>query len=277
MHIPKTSGTAVISGLMTALASPAVVGGFDRSLFGSFQDFDSLQGSARCQIYDSPASLRKDAALVAGHFAFSTLRDAYPLAQRFTILREPMSRLLSHWLFWRQHTDEDLAPWGNWADRVRQARKPLTDFAGDPLLACQTDNLMLRMLLWPHPLVPAAQFIDPVHDGQLVRQAMARLLEFDFVDVVEDGAFLHRLQCWLGRPFAHNRVNETRAIPQQFRTPLHGELTPEAYDLLDARSRLDFRLWAAIAARRLPERDIFRLRAQTILANVARHSVLMGC
>ena len=277
MHIPKTSGTAVRSGLAKALAPAIAVGGFDHSLFGSFRDFDSLHESVRCQIYDSPAALPKNADLVAGHIAFSSLREAFPLAQRLTLLREPVSRVLSHWLFWRQHTDKDLAPWGSWADRVRQSRKPLADFLADPLLACQTDNLVLRMLLWPHPLLPLAQFIDPVYDEQLVREAMARLLAFDFVDVVENGALMQRLQGWLDRPFNHDRQNETSAVPGQFRTPLHHELTPEAYDLLIARSRLDLRLWSEIAARCLPDRDISRLREQTVLANVARYGVLMAC
>ena len=277
MHIPKTSGTAVRSGLAKALAPAIAVGGFDHSLFGSFRDFDSLHESVRCQIYDSPAALPKNADLVAGHIAFSSLREAFPLAQRLTLLREPVSRVLSHWLFWRQHTDKDLAPWGSWADRVRQSRKPLADFLADPLLACQTDNLVLRMLLWPHPLLPLAQFIDPAHDEQLIHEAMARLLAFDFVDVVENGALMQRLQRWLDRPFNHDRYNETSAIPEQFRTPLHHELTPEAHDLLIARSRLDLRLWSEIAARCLPDRDIPRLREQTVLVNVARYGVLMAC
>jgi hypothetical protein len=277
MHIPKTSGTAIISGLATALAPATVVRGFDHSIFGSFRNFDSLDESIRCQIYASPACVPKNADLVAGHIALSTLCEAYPLAKRLTLLREPMSRLLSHWVFWRQHTEADLAAWGDWADRVRQSRKPLVDFLSEPVLACQIDNLMLRMLLWPHPLLPAAQFIDPADDERLVSEAMAHLLEFDFVDVVENGALLDRLQCWLGRPLTYDRRNETHAIPERFRAPLHRELTPEAHQLLHARSRLDLRLWTEIAVRHLPDRETSKLREQTILANVARYSVLMAC
>jgi hypothetical protein len=103
-----------------------------------------------------------------------------------------------------------------------------------------------------------------------------RLLEFDFVDIVENCAFAQRLQCWLGCPFIYDHHNETNAMPKQHRALLHRELTPDALDLLDARSSLDLRLWAQIAAYRLPDRDVLRLRERTVLANVARYSVLMA-
>ncbi|HEY4043411.1 MAG TPA: hypothetical protein VGM32_16405 [Rhodopila sp.] len=277
MHVPKTSGVAIRSGLAAALTPNVTVSGFDRCSFDAYQDFESVDPSISGMIYSSPASLPPRADLIVGHFAFSTLRQAYPDAQLLTLLREPCSRLLSHWLFWRQHTDAELAPWGCLAERVRKARQPIAVFLNDPGLSCQTDNLMLRMLLWPHPLLPSGRFIDPLHDARLLRQAMANLQEFDFVDVVENGAVGDRLQSWLCRPFIYPRANETRPIPQQFRTPLDRELTPEVMDLLEFRSRLDFHLWAAIARLRFPGRDISKLRHQTIIKNVARYGVLMAC
>jgi hypothetical protein len=277
MHIPKTSGSAISSGLKTALAPACVVGGSDLSLFGRNKDFESIDPSIRRTIYDSSASFPPCADLVHGHVAFSTLRDVYPYAQRLTLLREPCSRLLSHWLFWRQHTDAELAVWGTWADSVRKARQSLTDFLSDPLLAYQTDNLMLRMLLWPHPLVPVDQFIDPANDKRLLRKATAHLLKFNFVDIVEDGTFVHRLESWLNQPFDYRRENETRPIPDQFRSPLHRELTVDAVDMLGSRSRLDLYLWAKIAARYISNGDVAKLRKQTLLASVARYSTLMAC
>jgi hypothetical protein len=276
MHVLKTSGTAIVSGLTSVLAPSVIVGGFDLCLFGAFEGFDTVDKNIRCSIYESPDSLPKPADLIAGHFAYSTLRQAYPDAQYLTLLREPCSRLLSHWLFWRQHTDDELAPWGRWAERVQKSRQPLADFLNDPMLADQTDNLVLRMLLWPHRLLPAGRFIDPLNDSRLLREAMAHLDAFDFVDIVENRMLQDRLHSWLGRPFSYARINETRPIPLQFRAPLDGELTLKALDLLEHRSRLDFRLWAEIVQRRLPGTDISALRQQTILANVARYGVLMA-
>jgi hypothetical protein len=277
MHIPKTSGVAITGGLRAVLAPVRAVSGFDHSSFGSCRGFDSIDASIRSGIYDSPASLPADADLIVGHFALSTLLGAYPRAQRLTLLREPFSRLLSHWLYWRQHTDAELLHWGNWADRVRLSRRPLADFLSDPSVACQTDNLVLRMLLWPHPMLPEAQFIDPVNDERLVREATARLLAFDFVDIVDDGKFVGRLESWLGRSFHYVLENETKSIPHEFRSPLHLELSADVAELLEARSRLDFKLWDRIAARHMPAQNVLKLHKQTILANVARYGVLMAC
>jgi hypothetical protein len=241
-----------------------------------FENYNTIDQSIRCTIYESPKHLPQPADLIAGHFAYSTLRHAYPYAQRLTLLREPCSRLLSHWLFWRQHADPELAPWGYWAERVKKSRRPLADFLRDPMLACQTDNLVLRMLLWPHRLLPADRFIDPLNDKRLLREAMANLNAFDLVDIVENRTLDDRLQSWLGRPFTYARMNETRPIPPELRAPLDGELTSEAIDLLEHRSRLDFRLWAEIARRRLPGTDISALRQRMVLKNAARYAVLMA-
>ena len=276
MHVPKTSGTALLRGLAATLQPSAIVNGFDHCLFGSFQEFDTIDASLRENIYASPAALPAGAELIAGHIAWSTLRQACPRGQTLTVLREPFSRLLSHWMYWRQHTDSALAPWGKWAEYVRHARKPLAVFLREPLLACQTDNLTLRMLLWPHPMVPVDRFIDPADDQRLVVAAMARLRGFNFVDIVENDKFVSNLQRWFGRAIVYDRGNETGAVPAEFRAPLHQELTAEAYELLEARSRLDYRLWAEIAADRVSGCDPARLRERALMANIARYGLLMS-
>jgi hypothetical protein len=274
IHIPKTSGTAVLSGLM-ALSAAAVVGRFDLLMFGSYRDFDSIEPELRGQICTSPASLHGLSGFLHGHLSLSTVLQGRPDAQRLTFLREPWSRLLSHWLFWRQQTDSDLAVWGGWGDRVKRCRGPLRDFLEDPLLACQTDNLMLRMLLWPHPLLPDDDFIDPANADELLRDATERLLKFDFIDIIEGGEFVPRLEAWTGQPFQYQRENETRHIADDFRRPLHAELTARAIELLDIRSRLDLHIWATIAGRHIPSQDVSRLRQQTLMANIARYALLM--
>jgi len=265
-----------MSGLAGSCESPAVVKGFDLCLFGSFRDFGTLDVSEQRRIYASSASLPAECELITGHFALSTLRQAYPHAQIMTVLREPFSRLLSHWLFWRQHTDPMLAPLGKWADFVRYARQPLASFLSNPLVACQTDNLALRMLLWPHPLIPVDQFINPIHYERLIKDATAKLCSLEFVDVLENGDFVRNLERWLGRTLSYERENETMPIPAEFRAPLHREFTSEAHELLRARSQLDLQLWARIARRRIPDCDITELRERTILSNIARYGALMA-
>jgi hypothetical protein len=92
---------------------------------------------------------------------------------------------------------------------------------------------------------------------------------------LENGAFVGGLQCWLGRSFKHDRLNETHAIPKQFCTPLQCELSPQARELLWARSRLDLPLWSKVASNHLPDRDVLTLRERTILVNESRYSALM--
>jgi len=252
-----------------------MVQGFDHCLFGPFRGFDTFDATERQRIYDGPASFPADSKLIAGHFAFSTLRQAYPRAQIFTVLRDPISRLLSHWMFWRQQTDAMLMPLGSWADFVRHSRKPLASFLNLPALAFQLDNLTLRMLLWPHPLIKDDQFIDPANDQRLISDAARRLRELDFVDVIENPGFLQNLEDWMGHSLRYDHDNETRGIPIQFRNPLHLELTPEAYQRLILRSRLDLQLWQRIVNQRLPACDAAALRERTTLRAVARYGPLM--
>jgi hypothetical protein len=276
MHIPKTSGVALMSALAGALNPGMVTNGFDLCLFGSFRDFETMDPAEQRKIHASPASLPPGSTLIAGHFSFSTLRQAFPRAQMTTILREPSSRLLSHWLFWRQLSDPTLTPLGRWADYVRNSREPLARFLAEPAIACQTDNLALRMLLWPHSLIRGDQFIDPIHDEPLFVEAEVRLRMFDFVDILENDQLSEKLEHWLGRALCYERVNETIAIPAECRSPLNLEFTSHAHELLTARSRLDLRLWTSVVKRRLPNCEITTLRERTILSNVARYSVLMA-
>lgn len=276
MHIPKTAGTAFTAALATALRPSVVVNGFDRSGFGSFQAFDAVAASVRQSIHETVQSMSGEADFVCGHMALSTLRQAYPAAQFITILREPTSRLLSHWLYWRQASGASLSSWGPWGDRMRYARQPLATFLDEALIACQTDNLTLRMLLWPHPLIPPDAFIDPANDETLIAEALARLREFDFLDIVENDHLMGNLQDWLGQPIDWHRLNESGRLPSSLRASLDGEMTAEARRLLGSRTRLDLRLWNAVASECLPDRDISELRVQTVLNNVARYASLLA-
>ena len=276
MHIPKSAGTAFRLGLQGLLRPAAMLDGFDGSMFGGFGDFASMENSVRQHIHVSDAGIPGEAQLVAGHFAYSSLRRAYDSGQFMTLLREPVCRLLSLWLFWRQHDDAMLAPWGGWGDHVRLSRDPLAKFLDEPAIACQTDNMVARMLLWPHPLIPADGFIDPAHDKILLRQARRRLSGFAFADAIESPHLRARLHRWFGRGITSGRVNELSAIPRALRRPLESELTPEAAELLRTRSRLDLELWQELMRASMPEREILQLREDIRIRNVARYGALMN-
>ncbi len=143
-------------------------------------------------------------------------------------------------------------------------------------IAAQTDNQALRMLLSPHSLIPEEDFIDERHDATLVKEAMARLGRFAFVDLTENAGFEANLAKWLGRPIDRRKLNETNISPQLLKAPLINELTEDAWKLLDARSRLDLILWRAIAEKRVSQLAPELLRIRTIVATVCRITMLSG-
>ena len=276
MHIPKSSGCSLIAGLHDALHPTAQTGGFDLSMFGAFDAFDTVEPEARRTIYGDTLPSDNSLRLVCGHFAHSTIVRSRPNAQIMTVLREPRSRLLSLWTFWRAQADDGLRAWGAWGDVVRLARRPLLDFLACRQAACQTDNVAVRMLLWPHPLVPDGDFIDSASDQRLAGEAAERLKGFAFADVIENPEFEANLGTWLARPFTYARVNETSHVAPELRVPLRNELVPEALRLIEHRSRLDRGLWVALADERIAAAEVETLSNDTFLRTVARHAALMA-
>lgn len=273
LHVPKTGGTALRNSLVGALAPATVIGGFDRCLFGGFGAFDTIAASERRHVYLTTGDVPRDGALVAGHLALGTLLAAYPAGQLVVTLREPIARLLSHWTYWRGRSDDDLSPYGEWGDTVRTARAPLREFLDDPRAACQTDNVAIRMLLWPHPAIPVDGFIDPAADAALIDEALRRLNLFAVAEIVE-GPPHALLQAWLGCRVSDEMANRTAATPAGFTTRLDDELTPTALDRLHRGTRLDLGLWRRLAAGVVD--DVEALRSRALLRAVARQAALLA-
>jgi hypothetical protein len=147
-------------------------------------DFDTMEKVLVATSTLHP-QLAKERRFVTGHI--SALREP-ARSRNIHHLCEPSSRLLSHWLFWRQHTDEDGAL--GRLGRVRQSRMPLV-VSWPSHSWFTTDNIALRMLLWPHPCFRRLHHRS-IHAGRLVRTAMAPTSLT--VDVVENGSIANRLQ-----------------------------------------------------------------------------------
>lgn len=191
-----------------------------------------------------------------------------------TVLREPRSRVLSQWLYWRSRSDDSLKPWGTWGHVVALARLPLITFLNSPAAACHTDNVAVRMLLCPHPLIPDEGFIAGAHDARLSDEAAMRLQGFDFVDVVENPLLPDNLRAFLRRPFMYSRVNET-VVPPQFQVDLDDELAAEGRLVIEQRSRLERQLWQTVAGRLIAAGDAAALGDQIFDRTVKRHAMLM--
>src|ERR1700758_4904265 len=65
-------------------------------------------------------------------------------------------------------------------------------------------------------------------------------------------------------------------VPRPLRRPLAEELSPEAFHLMEARSRLDLRLWHDVARKSVQPRYLDNLRDRARLHSVARHAQLMA-
>jgi hypothetical protein len=278
MHIPKTAGQSITDSLSRVLKERCNAPVFDRSLFGTFAGFDTIAPQIKEQIHLGGRCSIKSGNFIVGHLAFSTLKSFCPAANFMTVLREPRSRVLSHWIYWRTLSEEHLALWGAWAAYASRARLPLAAFLDCPDVACLTDNLIVRMLLWPHPLIPVDNFIQENNDEALVAAASEALGRFAFVDTIENPHFQVNLQAWLGSRLEFTEINKTPPVPPDLQSPLERELGCDALNLLERRSRVDFRLWSAVV-KRLTIVDDTALFARGILdRNIERFSRLMaGC
>ena len=272
-HIPKTSGVALRLALTKALEPRHVVGGFDTSLFGDFAAFETLAEAKRGEIFEHIATLPRGADMVLAHMSYSTTIATYPDAQHVIVLREPTTRLLSHFVYWRGLPQDDIAAWGRWGDRLRLSHATLADFLSDDRIACQTDNVALRMLLWPHHAIPSSGFISNADDDDLLAAAKSRLREYAYVDVIERPGFQAALGEWLGRQIDYTSQNVSETMPADLRTDFARLLTPRSISLLRQRTRLDEVLWRAIVGDDL---DAEALRLGALLRAVARYSVLMS-
>ncbi len=254
------------------------VRGFDRCLFGDFRQFDSIPKMMRSVIHLDETELPREAATVMGHFSYQTLRGRYPNADFVVLLREPTVRLLSHWIYWRSLTWFSLRHWGAaWSARLKLARLPLQAFLSHPEIACQTDNIITRMLVWPHPLIPDDQFIDPANDAALLAIASESLQQFGFAGLTERKAAGYReLSDWLGFRLDVPSLNPARKMRRALRSQMNVELTDGTLRLLAERSRLDNKLWMLLAMQKMTETEAGNLRQSAILQAVARFSILLA-
>lgn len=275
-HIPKSAGTSLRHALRAAYNASEVADGFDRSLYGGFTGFDAFDAAARATTALTPAELPAAPDIVIGHYAVGTTRARYPRSPHMTVLREARARVLSHWLYWRCVPASNLAGWGNWGEYVARATKPLADFLSDPDVAAQIDNVGLRLLLWPHPLIPDRGFIAEKDDAQLLALAKRVLDSFAFVDVIENPQFEPRLAKWVGVDLRLERLNETTPVPAELRVSLARMFTPEAMTALAQRARLDDALWRHVARQHLPAARIESTREAAYAAAIARHALLMA-
>lgn len=274
-HIPKTAGTSLGAALQAVLQPDVAVQGIDVSLFGGYDDVDSIRPTMRPYVFLSPEELPADASLVAGHIAPGTTSVRYPGADHITVLRAPQVRLLSQWLHSRGVTELSLRHWGPAGDAFRAGWRPLREYLQHRGIAPSVDNTMTRFFAYPHALLQRQEFIAERDDAALFDAAVARLDSFQHVNVVENTAFLAELGEWLGAELPQRQLNERMSVPPRMRPDLTAELDAETRALLDHRHRIDARLWTHVVQRVLPDADAAALLGQTIERAVERYRAML--
>ncbi|MDT4919019.1 MAG: hypothetical protein QOH89_3719 [Pseudonocardiales bacterium] len=275
-HIPKTAGTSLRVALEEALKPAVFVQGVDTSLLAGYDDLDAISPAERAVLYLSPDELPADATLVAGHIGPATTMARYPGADHITVLRAPELRILSQWLHGRALTEFNLRHWGPNAEAFRIAWRPLREFLDHAMLAPNVDNTIARFLAWPHAALSRTEFIDESDDDDVFAAALERLDTFGYVNVVENPAFQEELGSWLGRELPPTRANERTAVPKRRRPDMAVELDAATRELLAHRTRIDTRVWKAVAARVLPGADPDDVLAGALQKTIARYQDMLA-
>jgi hypothetical protein len=274
-HIPKTAGTSLRAALAEALQPTVFVEGFDASLFGGYDDYDTISPAARSTIYLAPEEIPADATLVAGHISPWTTMQRFPGADHITVLRVPQVRVISQFLHGRAVSELQVRLWGVAAEAFRVGWLPMREHLEHPMVAPNTDNTITRFLVWPHPLLKKTEFLDERHDDELYELALARLDQMAHVNLAENPGFMDDLSAWLGRSLPSTRLNERASVPPRRRPDLAAELTPETRALLDHRVRIDSRVWEHVARRVLPGEDPAAVRSTAIDGAIERYSDML--
>jgi len=248
LHIPKSAGTSVSVALDRSRFRNKAIGLLDGILFGAFDRFDEIGEGLRSKLIHLPnASVDPNWDLVSGNLSLPTIRRLFPQHRIFTIMREPRSRLISHWLYWRSLDQSQLWQWGAWAEIVARSYVPLGVFLADRQIAAPTDNLVVRMLLGDHPLIPTSDFIPRSADRAVLAAARTKIASLGFTGVIEDEQLSERIGRFIGEDFRLPHSNVTGAQPNDRPADLSHELNADTLDSLYNRSRLDRELWIGAA------------------------------
>lgn len=263
LHIPKTAGSSATEAIQRAVRATVDADGrppsmcpkpYDRTLFGNF-DLDELPEHQQSQIFTGTPEDMATFDVVIGHYSVQMLRSGRELDDLVVLFREPRSRLLSLYTFWRSWSAEQHAGWGQYGASRHAADQNWPEFLEDAAIASQTDNIAARLILGQHRLIPPDSFIDDSAVEELTHEALALIAQFGHVDVIENGD-----DCWqrLGE-WANLDLDIGRRNP----TPLDRGPVPDWSRItdgdvlrsLDSRTRIDQQLWLAAAALHSEARD----------------------
>jgi hypothetical protein len=277
MHVPKAAGTTMIEQIEFTLRPRRSEYRLDGTQFGAFDRFHTMDKNIRTGIVFDLSQIPEDTDVLMGHVGLKTLEKRFPEARKATIVREPVARLISQWLYHRTYDDEKTALYGDWGEAIALSRLPLRTYISQRDIFCLTDNVLTRMLLWPHPLIPENAPLEPAHDDFLYREARAALDRFDYIDSAENEELIGNFSAWLDVTYGRALVSRLKTLAAHRNKPtvknafvsmkgrrsfdIDAEIA-EAGPALKARTRIDQRLWDYIVSGKLGKSaEVFRCHA----------------
>lgn len=248
LHIAKCAGTSVRTALGAASGNPAQPPQqFDSCYVAGIEHPEGLPDAARSQVAwdDRPSGV--GAYVFATHWSLPTLRAHFEPADIATVLRDPLSRILSYLEYTRSLPTALHRTWYPHTLPLDLCRMPLVDALTLPEAARATDNLIARQVRWHDPRLPTADFIAEHDAASLAADTIGSLDQLGAVALVEDGDEMwHRLSRWLGASMPVQRSNSTpsRQLPGVIRRAAE---VATALDLLVQRTQVDLPVWAHFA------------------------------
>ena len=246
LHLPKAAGTSIRAAFAAYYPQADTVPySFDRHLFGDDPRIDEIREPL---FLGDPDELR-GYRYMEGHWALPTMTAVFEPSEIVCVLREPRARFLSHYTFWRGWPDSMHELWEPYG-AARLAQLTLSAYCREPAIAHQADNLVTRLVLGPHPLIPNDAHIDSGDVDAVAGEACRRLDELGYVDVLERGDDVYRdLETWFGSPLDRQRLNETDLA---FGPPvdLADLADPKTLALVHDRNASDLQIWLHVADQR---------------------------
>ena len=171
IHIPKTAGSSFLTILKNRFGEQRVV------------RLHSAEEMEQTQINRLIAGDLKNFDCLIGHFPIHLFADHLPAFRPFTMLRDPVERVLSHFRFFKSRPLSERAPLQLPEDFT------LEDFLESrvPHNYAQTRNLMCRMLCGEAKMSHSSNpsFWEPEDPGAMVEQSLENLRAIDF-GIVEE-------------------------------------------------------------------------------------------
>jgi len=249
LHVPKSAGNSIAVALSEALRdrswSPYWL---DPTLFGSMRS-EPIPPNVRGSVIREPLALRSYE-VVSGHISLPALLSGFDRADVVLLVREPRSRVLSLYEYWRALSPEQQSPENTWPVVGRAAHLDFGEWLSDAVSAYQTDNVTIRMLLGSHQAIPDDDFIAAEDLPLLTKLAIREARSIGWTDIVERGhAMWHGLSQRIGAELTPANENVT-GRSDGLATDARVLFDPSTVELLDARVAGDAAVWASVAVQR---------------------------